>query len=89
MFLAPGSIGPFSLLSDKDLVVKYFFDETIFDRFDYFAFPLNSCTKTIVIHKEDLLNFIESSVLYRHIINLTKFTEVTKEMNCMKVISTS
>ena len=78
MFLAPGSIGPLSLLSDKDRVVKYFLDETTFDRFDYFAFPLkNSCTKTIVIHKKDLVNLVKSSALCRHKINLTKFTEVT------------
>ena len=77
MFLAPGSIGPFSLLSDKDLVVKYFLNETTLDRFDYFAFPLNSCTKTIVIHKEDLVDLAKSSALCRHKINLTKFTEVT------------
>ena len=67
--------------------MKYFLDKTTFDRFDYYAFPLNSCTKTIVIHKEDLVNFVGSSALYGHKIYITKLTEVTKEMKCVKDIS--
>ena len=80
-FTAPGSIGPFGLLSDKEHVVKYFVDQNTFSKFDYFAFPFVSSSKTIVVHKEDFVNFFQSSSSYIHKIRLVKFNEDTNKLN--------
>ena len=85
LFIAPGSVGPFSLLSRKNNLVKYFFDEIAFKSFDYFAFPLQSSSKTIVLHKKDFTSIFEASSSCQHKINLIKTYEKVTEEHFLKV----
>ena len=62
-------------------MVKYFFDEDTFQRFKYFAFPLNSSSHTIVVEKEDFVNFFEKPSYYRHKINMLKSEDQATEVN--------
>ena len=84
-FIAPGSVGPFSLLSSNDNLVKYFFDEIAFNSFDYFAFPLHSSSKTIVLHKKDFIRIFEASSCCLNKINRIKTYEIGTDEHSLKV----
>ena len=74
--LGYGSVGPFGLLSNNSSMVKYFFDEKTFEKYNYFAFPANSSSCTIVIHKEDFVTLIkETPSICNNKINFKNFEQ--------------
>ena len=73
-YLGHGAVGPFGLLCNNGSTVKYFFDENTFEKFNYFAFPANSSSCTVVMHKEDFVTLIkEATTIHDNMINFINF----------------
>ena len=59
LMLAPGVVSPFGLLNNKDHDVKVFFDKEIMSE-ERMSFHPNTNEKTIFIHTDDLLKFLDN-----------------------------